>query len=78
MFKLRRHSGNTRFESTIAGGLPVVVVASICPPEPDVGIFEPYAADLEIFDSQGRPAPWAHRRATRADLDRLAEEALYA
>lgn len=33
-------SRHVEFETTIKGGLPVIVKAVLHPPEPDVGIFE--------------------------------------
>ena len=37
------------FETTILGGMPVLVRASIAPREPDVGIFGEYVDEYELF-----------------------------
>ncbi len=36
-------------ETTILGGLPVIVKAQIAPAEPDVGIMYSYPEDVQIF-----------------------------
>jgi len=36
------------FDTTIKGGLPVRVVARLCPPEPDIGIYD-WQADPVLF-----------------------------
>lgn len=37
------------FETSILGGLPVIVRAKILPAEPDVGIFSRWVDDFDIF-----------------------------
>ena len=37
------------FETTILGGMPVLVKASIAPREPDVGLMYEYVDEYEIF-----------------------------
>lgn len=45
---------NTEFETTILGGLPVLVRAEVLPPDPEVGIFGAYAEELEIYWPKGK------------------------
>lgn len=70
---------SVEFESTVKGGLPVSVFASIYPPEPDVGIFYPQVeiTDIKWIGKKGKSVPdciWDH--AEKHDFDRLEMEAL--
>lgn len=79
-------NGNTSFDATINGGLPVHIEARIYPPEPDVGIFH---QQVEILDiqwpgrfSKGRYKPGKtipstlYERAISQDLESLETLAL--
>lgn len=65
------------FETYVKGGLPVVCNAEIDPPDPSVGCFHHDIADLWL-EVRGKPAPWAEKGLSKADRDRLEEEALAA
>ena len=43
---------HVEFETTIKGGLPVIIKASVYPPEPDVGYMGPHA-EFEIYWPNG-------------------------
>lgn len=63
------------FETTIRGGLPVVVKAVIHPPERDIGIFE-WQPEFELFWPKGGlicfPIPEAdERRIERECLENM-------
>ena len=62
-----------RFESTIKGGLPVVVRAWIGDAEPDVGIMYPYIDQLLVEFESGHPYPFD---LSEEEYDRLGDEAL--
>ena len=66
------------FETTILGGLPVTVEASMQPAEPDVGIMGAYVDEWCIVEVNGRecskhPA-WIAKRMTNKDDELLEEE----
>lgn len=52
------------FETTILGGLPVLVKFTMCPAEPDVGILSEYVDEYELCSVKtGKPlGDWAQRR----------------
>jgi len=66
------------FQSTIANGLPVTIKAVLLRGDSSVGEFGYLVDDLTILDAKGRHAPWAERRASASDRDRLRDEALSA
>ena len=56
-------------ETTILGGLPVRVTASIQPSEPDVGIIDPWPEDIQIFWIGKKP-----REMPQSVYDRISEK----
>lgn len=67
------------FESTVKGGLPVTVFASIYPPEPDVGIFHNQVeiTDIKWIGKKPKSVPdciWDY--AMKHDFERLEMEAV--
>lgn len=61
-----------QFESTIKGGLPVLVEFTIAPPEPDVGIFHDTVEDLTVKWLSGHKIKFD---ISDRDMDRLIDEA---
>lgn len=70
-------SRQVEFQSTVKGGLPVLVVARIHAAEPDVGIFGKTAELEDICWPSGKPiTAKAWNSIPEADLERLMDEAL--
>lgn len=63
------------FDSTVKGGFPVSVEASICPAEPDVGIFESYGEDILLFNQKTGKLIGDWLKVSKDDWDRLMTEA---
>ncbi len=67
------------FSSTIFSGLPVDVKAAIAPREPDVGILYEWVDEMTLYWQSGHTlSDKLHDRVTKAEWDRLNEEALEA
>lgn len=60
------------FETTVAGGFPVLVRCTMQRAEPDVGIMSDYGEDFEVMTRKGKPAPWIEKKMTQADWDDVA------
>jgi len=60
------------FETTIKGGLPVLVKARIYPPEYDVGIFS-WQPEPEFFWTSGKPLSID---VPKSDMERIEDECL--
>lgn len=65
-------SRHVEFETTIKGGLPVIVKAILHPPEPDVGIFY-WQPEYEMFWLKGKPC---YLEISEGDHDRIMEECI--
>lgn len=66
-----------QFETTILGGLPVVVKAAIMSPDPEVGIFRSYLEEYELYWLKGGEVPRSiYDRITPAEFETLQEDAL--
>ncbi len=68
-------SYTVEFDSEVAGGFPVTVIATMQRAEPDVGIMGDYAEEFEILTRKGMPAPFIEKKITEDDWSRLAYEA---
>ena len=64
---------DVNFDTTILGGLPVVVGFNIAHPEPDVG-FPGGVEDMTVFSTKGKYARWAESRMTPNDWMDLEDE----
>lgn len=60
------------FETTIKGGLPVIVKALLHPPEPDIGIFD-WQPEYELHWLKGKPC---YLKISEDDHERIMEECL--
>ena len=70
---------DVQFTGFIKGGLPVRVVATIAPAEPDVGLFESWVDDWEFYWLKGGPVPQKIiDQIGQHEWDTLEEEALKA
>ena len=67
--------GTVEFDSTIRGGLPVLVYATIFPAEPDVGIFSPQVEIEDIF-WQPRRGKYNRKAALRSIPQKLFDQAM--
>ncbi len=60
-----------RTEMKILGGLPVTIEFTICPAEPDVGIFSEYVDEWEVVEINSKPckkAPgWLYSRIDKTE-----------
>lgn len=63
------------FETTVAGGFPVLVRCTMQRAEPDVGIMSDYGEDFEVLTRQGGSAKFIEGLITQDDWDRLNVEA---
>ncbi len=74
-------STHIEFETTINGGLPVLIEATLCPAEPGVGIFNEYVDDIRVFwvpRKYGAPkyaVPEAVFQKAASEFDRIEDEA---
>lgn len=60
------------FETTVKGGLPVLVKATIFPPEPDIGI-DQWQPEFDLFWLKGKPC---YIDIPQRDMDRISDECL--
>jgi len=68
---------NYEFETTVLGGLPILVKFNMAPAEPDVGFMNDYVDEYEICSTKtGKPlGDWISRRIDQAkEEDKLIAE----
>ncbi len=63
------------FESTVAGGFPVLVRCEMEGPDRSVGIMDSHAVDFEFRTLKGGDASFIEKKITRLDWDNLEIEA---
>jgi len=64
------------FSTTVCGGFPVEVVATVYPAEPDVGLSGSYVEDWELFTLAGCRADFIERKLSVEDIAHITELAL--